>query len=117
MTHLSEDEFTGVVHRWWIERVGEANVHREVYQPDPYWFVDLVVERPEVTWYIEVENDAGSIRHGVGQALGYAADHPAGEPMVIVPADHTHRPDVDRLRESQAVLIREFDAEERAFVR
>lgn len=116
MTHISEDEFTDILEEWWVEEVGSENVRRQVYQSGPYWFVDLIVERPEVTWYIEVENNRGSIRDGVGQAIGYATDHPNSEPMVIVPAGHTDVEKVEAMKQSQTVLIREFDADEQRFV-
>jgi len=114
--HVSEDDFHDALYDWWVSQVGEDNVESEVYQSEPYWFVDLIVHRSEVTWYIEIENDRNSIRKGAGQALGYAADHPDGEPMVIVPAGHVEEPDVARLRKSQAVLVKEFDMEKKEFI-
>lgn len=116
MTHLTEAEFEDILYEWFVGEVGEEQVMQQVYQPGPYWFVDLIVKRPEVTWYIEVENDRGSIRDGVGQALGYAAGHEGGEPMVIVPAGHLEQSEIERLRQTQAVLIREFDVDEEEFV-
>lgn len=115
--HITEDEFTDIVETWWEDQVGVENVSREVYQPGPYWFVDLIVNRPEVDWYIEIENDRESIRDGVGQALGYASDYKHGEPMIIVPAGHTAQSEVEALRKSQAVLVREFDTKNMEFIK
>lgn len=111
MTHLSERAFTDVVEAWFRAEYGDSQVEREVYQPGPYWFVDLVVDTGPVNLFVEVENDAASIRDGVGQALGYAASQPHSVPLLVVPMGHVEMPDVQRLRASQALVIRGFDVE------
>lgn len=108
MTHLDEDEFRDRVAAWYRDR--DMRVATEVYQPGPYWFADIVVTGDDITRYIEVENDADSIRAGVGQAIGYAGADPNGVPMVVVPNGHTESPDVQRLRQGSRVIVRAFDA-------
>jgi len=101
---------------WFEERVGPENVQRQVYQPGPRWFVDIVVEVGYATLYVEVENDADSVRPGIAQALGYAAgDTAAGVPVVVTPKGQLHDAKVQRLRHSSTVLVREFDLEAGTF--
>lgn len=114
MTHLAEDEFRDIVAEWY--RARDMHVATEVYQPGPYWFVDLIVTEDDITRYIEVENDKESVRSGTAQALGYAAGDPNGIPMVVVPKGHTETPDVDLLRDGSRAIIRAFDAEAGDFV-
>lgn len=116
MTHETEREFRVHVREWFERQWGHSAVETDVYQPGPRWFVDLVVQAEPVTLYVEVENDAASIRDGVGQALGYAAGREHGVPLVVVPAGHTEPERVRRLRATQAVQIRAFDAEEETWI-
>lgn len=116
MTHVSEATFASRVRQWFEGEHGYDAVNREVWQPQPRWYVDLVVNAPPCTLYVEIENDKGSIRDGVSQALGYAADDPHGVPMVVVPAGHTEPERVRRLQQSSRCLIRAFDAEADAWV-
>lgn len=109
MTHLSEAEFRDAIVAWY--RTKDKRAESEVYQAGPYWYVDIVVTEGDLTRYIEVENDADAIRHGVAQALGYAAHDPNGVPMVVTPPGHLEKPDVQRLRQGSQAIIRAFDAE------
>lgn len=110
MTHGEEDTFHDSVVGWFKRIFGHQNVHENVYQPEPYWFVDLVVDLPFCRFYIEIENDADSIRPGIAQAQAYAAAEPvSGVPMVVTPKGHLE--DAARLRASTPAIIREFDAE------
>lgn len=117
MPHTPEDSFEDAVAAWFIERYGEKRVARQVYQPDPRWYVDLVVEVEYATLFLEVESRASEIRPGVAQALGYAAADPVGGvPMVITPPGHLSERKVDRLSRSTTVVIQEFDEEAGEFV-
>lgn len=117
MVHRTEKSFEDIVEQWFIDEYGEENVHRQVYQPGPRWFVDLVVVFPFATLFIEIESRASEIRPGVAQALGYAAsDTRRGLPMVILPMDHLYDPKVERISQSNTVAIVEFDDEQECFV-
>lgn len=118
MTHEPETDFAESVAYWFETVYGTENVQREVYQPEPRWFVDIVVDVGFATLFIEVENDAKSVRPGIAQALGYAAaDQVAGVPVVVTPAGHLTDAKIERLRRSTTVPVREFDAERLEFVR
>lgn len=117
MTHRSERSFEDIVESWFIDEYGVENVYRQVYQPGPRWFVDLVVYLPFATLFIEIESRATEIRPGVSQCLGYAAADPRrGIPMVITPPGHLRDRKVNRLSKSSTVVIVEFDEEEERFV-
>lgn len=110
MTHEYEVTFADAVEEWFRQKYGRDAVETGVYQPEPYWFVDIVVDTGYATLFIEVENDAGSVRNGIAQALGYAAADPVkGVPMVVTPVGHVDSADVRRLRRETHVLVREFD--------
>lgn len=118
MTHTPEAPFEDIVADWFREHYPEAAVSQQVYQPGPRFYVDIVVEFPFATLYIETESRAGEVRAGVAQALGYAAaDLVLGIPVVITPRGHLDEAKVRRLRRSATVLIREFDDAEQRFVR
>lgn len=116
MTHVSEATFHSTVRKWFENQYGADAVKSEVYQIAPRWYCDLVVTLPSHSLYIELENDKGSIRPGLAQALGYAGADPHGVPMVITPPGHLDRARVDRLQSKSSVLIREFDAAAGEFV-
>lgn len=117
MTHESESSFEEVVVSWFENEYGEDAVETQVYQPEPYWFVDVVVDVEFGTLFIELESREDAVRAGVAQALGYcAADPVKGIPMVIAPKGHIEDTDIDRLRRSTTVVIREFDEEQFEFV-
>lgn len=117
VTHEPEFDFVDYVEEWFRHRYGAENVEREHYQPMPNWYCDLRVDTGYATLYIEVENDSGSIRSGIAQALGYAAeDQTAGVPMVVTPRGHINNEKIERLRQSSTVVVREFDAEDGEFV-
>lgn len=117
MTHVPEIEFADHVEEWFRARYGAENVKREHYQPGPHWFCDLRVNTGYATLYIEIENDTGSVRTGISQALGYAAeDRVAGIPMVVTPSGHINDEKAKRLRQSSTVVVREFDADAGEFV-
>lgn len=117
-THRPEKPFEDDVAHWFACRYGEENVDTQVWQPEPRWYCDIVVTTGFATLYIECESRASEVRHGIAQALGYAADDPvAGIPMVITPKGHLNEKKVSRLRQSTTVAIREFDAEAGTFVR
>lgn len=120
MTHFPESEFGEAVTEWFEDQYGDEHVTtaRDTFQPQPYWYPDIVVEADWCVLYIEVENDADSVRPGLAQAEGYAgADLVAGVPLVITPAGHLNPTRAERLRRGGRALIREFDADEGAFVR
>lgn len=117
MTHKSEADFADALAEWFEHVYGRSNVEREVYLSDVRWYVDLVVHADPVTFYVEVENDAESLRRGMAQALAYAAADPVtGVPVLITPKGHLDSERVRRLRESAPVVIREFDTESGGFV-
>lgn len=118
MTHVFEHEIEPRVAEWFEQEYGETCVETQVYQPETQWYCDIVVDVGFGRLYIEVENDSGSVRSGIAQALGYAAqDSVAGIPMVVTPVGHLDRTRVDRLRQNTGCLVREFDEEALAFTR
>lgn len=117
MTHSREAPFEDILAEWFRERYPDTNVTQQVYQPGPRFYVDIVVEFPFGTLYIETESDANEVRSGVAQALGYCADDLVmGIPVVVTPKGHLDDAKVRRLRQSTTVLIREFDEEAKEFV-
>lgn len=118
MTHDTESSFEDDVAAWFDARHDVLAVERQHYQPDPRWYVDLVVTYPWGTLFIELESRASEVRHGIAQAQGYAAAAPRdGIPMVVVPKGHLHDAKVDRLVRSSTTVVREFDDERGEFVR
>lgn len=117
MTHITETTFGHAVVHWFEDTFGPDAVQTQVYQPEPYWFVDLVVDVGFARLFVELENDARSVRSGVAQALGYAgADIRFGVPMVVTPKGHLDGEKIRRLRQSSTVLIREFDEQTNTWV-
>lgn len=109
--HESEAEFDDHVIEWFRTEYGEGAVETQHWQPGPDWRPDLIVDCAWCRLFVEIENDADSVRPGLAQAMGYAgADTVAGVPMVVTPAGHLDPTRADRLR-THGVLIREFDAE------
>lgn len=117
MTHFPEDSFERTVADWFRNQYGEHCVETQQYQADPYWFVDIVVNTGWCQLYVEIENDARAVRHGVAQSEGYAGADVHGIPMVVTPKGHLDPVRAERLRRGGAALIREFDAEAGEFVR
>lgn len=118
MTHEPESGIEPLVADWFRERHGERRVETQAYQPGPRWYCDIVVQLDWATLFVEIENDADSVRDGVAQAIGYAgSDRIGGVPMVVTPVGHLDDARADRLRRNSSVLIREFDGEEGRFVR
>lgn len=118
MTHTSEAPFEDIVAEWFREHYPSATVSQQVYQPAPRFFVDIVVEFPFGTLYIETESASSEVRSGAAQALAYCADDLVmGIPAVITPAGHLDDAKIRRLRQSTTVLVREFDEQAREFVR
>lgn len=118
MTHKTESNVQPAVARYFIDEYGGENVELQQYQPGPRWYCDIVVQLDWATLFIEVENDADSVRSGIAQALGYAAADPVGGiPMVVTPAGHLNSERIDRLRRSSAAIVREFDTDREEFVR
>lgn len=112
MTHESEAEFADAVAEWFETAYGRQNVEREVWLPRVRWYCDIVVAADPATLFVEVENDADSIRSGIAQALGYAATEPiTGVPVLVTPKGHLDTERVRRLREATPVIVREFDGE------
>lgn len=97
---------------WFRDHVGNDNVSTQVYQPPVDWFCDIVVQTAWCRLYIEVENDADSIRAGIAQAQAYAADDPVGVPMVIGPVNDLGSERAERLRRSTPALVRSFDSDD-----
>lgn len=114
--HRPEDEIEPAVAQWFRDRHGDDAVERQVWLEEPRWYCDVVVDLEAVTLYVEIENDAASVRDGVAQALGYAATDDAGVAMVVTPADHVEETRVELLRRTTAAVIREFDADAGEFV-
>lgn len=117
MTHSDEKPFEIALADWFAERYGEGSVKTQVYQPEPRWYCDIIVDTGYATLFVECESRAGEVRHGIAQALGYAAaDRRKGVPMVVTPAGHLTDAKVQRLQQSTTVVVREFDAELMEFV-
>lgn len=116
MTHEPETDIEDAVLAWFVGTFGVENVDQQVYLPEPRWFCDIVVEVGFGRLYIEVENDANSVRPGIGQALAYAGTDPAGIPLVITPKDHLDPDRREILQQRMGVLVREFDTEAMEFV-
>lgn len=117
MPHQTETAFESAVAEWFKEEYGPNAVTRQKYLEGPRWFCDIVVDTGFARLFIEVENDAGSIRDGIGQTLGYAAtDLERGFPMIVTPAGHIDKDRLALLRQNGSTLIREFSAEEEVFV-
>lgn len=114
--HVSEEAVEPAVADWFRDHYGADAVETQVYQPEPYWFVDLVVDVSFATLFIEVENDADSVRRGVAQAAGYAGADIDGVPVVITPKGHVDPDRLERLQRGSNVLICEFDLEHEEFV-
>jgi len=95
------------------------DITQQVYQPGPYWYVDIVARGPLATFYIEVENDgdADTVRHGMMQAEGYAAaaNDPRAIPVLIIPTDHAEHPDWDILTAAFDGLALRFDPDTQTF--
>lgn len=117
MVHRTEKSFGDIVEAWFVKRYGGGRVHRQVYQPGPRWYVDLVVEFPFGTIYAELESRESEIRSGIAQALGYSSVDPRGGiPMVITPKGHLSGRKVERLAQSTTVVVAEFDDERGEFI-
>lgn len=117
MTDQPETDIEPAVADWFRERY-EDGAETQVWQPEPRWYCDIVVEVGFARLYIEVENDADSVRPGMGQAIAYAGQDPiAGIPMVVTPKDHLDEARAERLRCWSPAIIREFDTEEMEFAR
>lgn len=117
MTHIYESEFGKSVVEWFESYYGEDAVETQVYQSEPRWFCDIVVDVTFGTLYIEVESRASEVRPGVSQTLGYAADDiERGVPMVVTPKGHVDEERLRRLRMNSTVLIREFDEDSEEWV-
>lgn len=108
MTHESERTFHLRVLAYLIDKYGRENVKSEKFLRDTYTFCDVWVDDGFVKLAIEIENDAPSVREGVGQALEYAGNETNAHPMVVVPEGHTHDERVAALRK-QGVVVKELD--------
>lgn len=117
MVHEPEKDFEPAVRDWFAEAYGEDAVDTQVYQSEPRWYCDIVVDVGFAKLFIEVENDDRAIRPGMAQAMGYAADDPVrGVPMVVTPKDHLDKERLRRLRSNGIILVREFDESEGEWV-
>lgn len=117
MTHKYETEFEKDVVEWFEHYYGEDRVESQVYQSEPRWYCDVVVDVDFATLYIELESRASEVRPGISQALGYAADDlEEGVPMVVTPKGHVDKERLRRLRMNTTALIREFDGESSEWV-
>lgn len=108
-THVSEQSFEDYVESLLVDEHGAKAVHRQHRFDEPVAGLDeatnrvadfLVVTPQNFTWAVELENDAGDVLNGSGQARIYAeAAHDedpsrgAVLPMLVVPADHIDRPE------------------------
>lgn len=109
----SDDYLTRV--QAYLERTfGAPNVSPDTYYANEGYHPDFVVQGPFCTFVIEVENEVGNGRSGLGQALDYAAIESQDEvtkqvvPVVIVPtSEYTNTDWQNRLAQSR-VLIAPF---------
>lgn len=99
MTHMSEEEFCDAhVEPLLNEYFGEENVESQKYLSQTTCFCDYWIDLGLFIAAIEVENDAYSIRSGMGQAIEYAQNHPRAVPMVVTPMGHVDKAQVEELR-------------------
>lgn len=111
MPHESEAEFADWVAEWFRQQYGADAVEKQVWLPDERWYADLVVDCGWCRLFVEIENDADSVRPGFGQAAGYAGtDHVEGRHLVVTPPDHLDADRAEALR-NRGAHIREFDGE------
>jgi len=113
LTHISEAAFGDVVEFFLVNKYGSDNVEREYVFEDGLR-VDFLVQTPLCRLVIELENDAASIRDGLGQAVDYHRKAPDLRPVILVPKGHVSDTRVEAY--SPYVLIREFDVEKKELV-
>jgi hypothetical protein len=111
--HISESDFADHVERYLQYQYGEEYVERE-YVFEDNLRVDFLVQTPLCRLAIELENDAASIRDGLGQAVDYHRKAPDLRPVILVPKGHVSDTRVEAY--SPYVLIREFDVEKKELV-
>lgn len=117
MTHEPEADIQPAVVDSFVEQYGADRVLTQDYLDDVGWFADIVVDVGWARLYVEVENDAASVRDGAAQAGAYAGTDPAaGVGLVVAPADHLPRPARLAAIRRCGVLVRAFDAERETFV-
>lgn len=96
------------------------SVETQVYQDEPWWYVDVVARTPMATWYMELENDGNvsTIRSGMAQAMGYAqyANSPRAIPAIVIPRDHGEEPDWSIMRKTFPGPALEYDTETDVFL-
>jgi hypothetical protein len=99
VTHISEAEFcTEYVEPLLSKHFGEDSWERTKWLDRTGCYADYWVDLGVFIAAIEVENDADSIRNGVGQAIEYAQNHPRAVPMVLTPEGHVETAQVEALR-------------------
>lgn len=98
MTHADEADFAPQVEAWLVDTFGDDAVESGKWLSRTTCYADFWVDTGVVILAIEVENDAGSIRDGVGQALEYAQNDPRAVPVVITPVGHADDDQADALR-------------------
>ena len=113
MTHKSEQSFEDYVVAQLEDKHGEDAVHRQYYLPSGR-YVDILVADPDgwTTHAYELENNAGSVLNGGGQASYYAAEVESqgfenAVPVLAVPADHIDDEERRIIRQT-GVLVREI---------
>lgn len=117
MTHEPESGIQPAVVDYFVERYGADRVVAQDHLGSVDWFADVVVDCGWGRLYVEVENDADSVRAGAAQAGAYAGTDPVGGiGLVVAPADHLPRPARLAAIRRLGVLVRAFDVDAGAFV-
>lgn len=99
MTHITEAEFSEEYVRPLLEQhFGGEAIEEQKYLSQTTCFCDYWVDLGLFIAAIEVENDAYSIRSGMGQAIEYAQNDPRAVPILITPEGHVEEAQVEALR-------------------
>lgn len=99
--HTPENTFDRAVERFLCDAF-DATDEQLAYQPrlsETYRMPDFLVQLPDVTFAVEVENDFEAAFEGVGQAICYAGHFEHGVPVVVLPEGHVEQPEYDLLRQ------------------
>lgn len=114
MTHVSEQSFEDYLVAQLEAEHGEDAIHEQYYLPSGR-YVDILVADVDSwqTWAYELENNAGSVLNGSGQAAYYAAEIESQGfentvPVLAVPEGHIDDEERRIIRQT-GVLVREVD--------
>lgn len=108
--HASERSFEDHVEHELRSEFGKDAVTRQHRFDDDGRIADFVVEHPYATFCFELENDAGSVVNGSGQARYYASHFPDGVPVLAIPEGHID-PEERSYIEQTDVIVREYPFE------